>query len=117
MEIEEHKSEQPHLIPEEIKYSIIFLKRQGMCNADIARKIYAEFDRKIHPASVANILEKYERTGNVANQWSYQGRSHLLTEEDRELLEDAITENLLRSCEDLKEELDLEAVFQQSTEN
>lgn len=102
MEIEQ-PGQQPHLLSEEIKYNIIFLKRDGLTNSAVAREILARHGRKVHSATVKRVWERYQRTGDVANAWNEEGRPPALTQEDRERLEEAVIEDRYLSCSELKD--------------
>ena len=110
MEIEEEKEPTyPHLIPEEIKWSIIFLKKNGLQNKSIARGLTETYKRPISHQTVKRIWTKYEKTGNVDNNWSLKGRPTVLSEDDLEILIDSCSENRTLSSKERKEELELVA--------
>ena len=110
MEIEEEKEPtQPHLIPEEIMWSIIFLKKSNLSHKAIARGITQTYNRSISHQTVKRIWIKYEETGNVASCWNIDGRPKALSEEDLERLIDNCREYRTLSVKERKEELDLEA--------
>ena len=87
--IEEKLPVYPHLIPEEIKWSIIFLKKNGLSNKSIARGLTETYKRPISHQTVQRIWTKYEMTGNVDNRWSLEGRPTVLSEDDLERLIDS----------------------------
>ena len=87
MEIEEQKTNQGHLIPDEIKYKIIFYKMEGMhSDKTIAKLILSEFGRELGNSTVQNIWEKYQETNQVSNQWCTKGRPKAMNEEEQETL-------------------------------
>ena len=66
MEIEEQKTNQGHLIPDQIKYKIIFYKMEGThSDKTIAKLILSEFGRELGNSTVQNIWEKYQETNQV----------------------------------------------------
>lgn len=108
--MEEEKSNQDHLLPEEIKYAIILYKREGTKSDNkIAEQISNDFHRKIGHSTVQAIFAKYQKTGTVSNEWSDQGRPKSLTLEEQERLIETARNNRLSSTKDLKDQLNFGA--------
>ena len=106
MEIEEEKTTPSHLLSDEIKYKIIFYKKEGsLSNKDIDKLILAEFGRKLGHSTVQNVWKKFLETEQVSNQWSTMGRPKALNEEEREMLIETARDNRLSSTRELLEEV------------
>jgi len=80
----------------------------GIADFSSLRFLNTAYGRRVHPSTVKRICEKFEKTQDVANLWNLEGRPRLLTEEDTQRLEAAVLEDRMASCEELKEELELE---------
>ena len=110
MEIEEEKEiNQPHLISDEIKWAIVFFKKNGHINKGTAKALTEFFGRAISHQTVKRIWDNYQETGSVDNRWSSMGRPKAISEEDLERLLDSCREDRVISVKGRKEELDLEA--------
>ena len=110
MEIEEIKtSEQTHLIPTEIKWRIVFLKKDGNGNKETARKVSEEYGRPISHQTVKRIWTLYRDAGSVDYQWSLKGRSKALNDDQIEMLIENCQEDRTSSVKERREDLDLEA--------
>lgn len=110
MEIEEEKSTaQPHLINDEMKWSIVHLKKRGNSNKETARLIEQYHGRSIGHQTVKRIWTNYEETGSVLNRWNPHGRPRTIDDEDLERLREHCREDRVMSTKERKQELDLEA--------
>ena len=110
MEIEETKDYSSyHLIPDEIKWAIIFLKKLGGSNKGIASAIFQHFNRSVCHKSVKRVWEKFQRTDSLENQWNQAGRPRLLTEDDLEALALHCVEDRIASVKERIEDLGIEA--------
>jgi len=106
MDIEAEKDTQIHLLPDEIKYSIVFYKKRGdMSDKKIREQIFSEFGRQLGNSTVQSVWKKYQETDEVSNRWSSQGRPRLLNEEEQDKLIEAVKENRLSSSRELKNDL------------
>ena len=109
MEIEEEKDTQPHLIPDEIKWLIVFFKKSDKSNKMTARIVTDFFGRVIGHQTVKRIWTNFQATGSVDNRWSIQGRPKTISQEDLEALLGSCREDRVISVKERKEVLDLEA--------
>jgi len=110
MEIEEAKDySSSHLIPDEIKWVIVFLKKRGASNKGVAKLITAEYGRRMDHKGVKRIWDKFQATKSIDNMWSTIGRPQLLTDEDLEALAQNCLEDRISSVKERKEHLELEA--------
>lgn len=108
MDIEEEKDKGSHLLPENIKYAIVFYKDQGdMNDKEIKRRIEGDFGRTLGNSTVKAVWDKYQETDSISNRWSHEGRPRSLGQEDRDLLIQTARQNRLSSALDLKNELNL----------
>lgn len=108
--MEEEKSDQDHLLPDEIKYAIVFHKKEGKkTDKAIARQILIDYNRKIGNSTVSRIWENYQKTKTVSNHWNTQGRPKLLTTDQQEQLIESVRENRLLSSRELGNQLNLNA--------
>jgi len=108
MEIEEDETNHKHLLPDNIKHSIILHKMDGRkSDKQIGRDIFSVYGRRIGNSTVKTLWNKYQKTHSLANDWSMKGRSKLLNQEDDEMLIQAVRENRLSSAKDLKNNLEL----------
>lgn len=110
MEIEEQKvnNPHPHLLSDALKYYIIFLKMNNESNKSVSRETHQKFGRSVHPSTVQRIWEKYQQTQSITNNWSSQGRPTLLKHEDRTRIEEAVLEDRFLSCQEVRDNLELE---------
>jgi len=75
MEIEEEKDEGSHLLPDNIKYAILFYKDQrDISDKEIKRRIENDFGRTLGNSTVKTVWDKYQETGSISNRWSDGGR-------------------------------------------
>lgn len=110
MEIEEEKvTTHPHLIPDEIKWIIVYLKKVGYSNKMVARTSTEHSGRSISHQTVKRIWDAYQETGTVDNRWSKDGRPKTISEEEIRRLLESCQENRQMSVKERKEELALEA--------
>lgn len=108
MNNEEEK--RPHLLPDEVKWSIICKKKQGLGNKAIAREVGASCGRPtLSHQTVKLIWEKYTETGQVGNNWNTEGRPTVITAMETEELINYCIENRNLSCNELKRDLNLQA--------
>ena len=64
MKIEEGKEPtQPYLLPDEVKWSIILLKKNNLSNKSLVKGISQTLQRPISHQTVQRIWTKYEKTG------------------------------------------------------
>ena len=69
MEIEEEKEiNQPHLISDEIKWVIVFFKKNEHTNKGTAKVLTEFFGRAISHQTVKRIWDNYQETGSVDNR-------------------------------------------------
>jgi len=109
MEIEEEKVEISHLIPKEIKWAIVFIKKQGYSNKATAREITEVYKRPMNHQSVKRIWNLYEETQGVENQWNFEGRPKVITEETMERLIESCQEDRQMTVKERVEELQINA--------
>lgn len=110
MEIEETKDySSSHLIPNEIKWVIVFLKKRGASSKSVSKVIFAEYGRRVDHKGVKRIWERFQETKSIDNLWSTAGRPQLLTDEDLEALTQSCLEDRISSVKERKEDLELEA--------
>jgi len=110
MEIEQSDDqEQHHLLSDELKYNIIFLKRTGLNNNAIAKAIHETHGRCVHPSTVKRICEKFYKTQDISNLWNPEGRPRLLTEEEPLV-------NLAKKCKCKKTQKVQKIIFKQNIE-
>lgn len=110
MSMEEEKKGSDHLLPDEIKYAVVFHKKQGdLSNKGIKRQIFKDFGRSIGNSTVETTWENYQKTGTISNQWSTEGRPKVMSLEAQDLLIETARENRLSSAKELKSELNLDA--------
>ena len=108
MDIEEEKDKGSHLLPDEVKYAIVFYKDQGlMSDKEIKRRIENDFERPLGNSTVNTVWTKYQNSNSIDNRWSSEGRPRSLGQEDRDLLIQTARENRLSSAMDLKNFLNL----------
>lgn len=119
MEIEEENTElsqgfeeeekDSHLLPEELKWAIVYKKKEGKSNKKVASEIRDEYKRStIKHQQVKAIWEKYEAIGDVLNLWS-GGRPKILEPEEEEALVQSCLENRIISDRERGINLGLEA--------
>ncbi len=110
MDIENERSIQGHLLPDQVKHTIIIYKKQGeKSDKEIRQAIFSEFGRSLGHSTIDTLWKKYQQTHNVSNDWSTQGRPKVLGEEERKELIETARENRLSSSRDLKNFLNLSA--------
>src|SRR5215510_952089 len=109
MEIEEQK-ESPisHLIPDEIKWAIVFLKKDNMANKAVARRITEDYGRQMNHQTVKRIWESYKENDSISPKWSAQGRPKSLNDEDLERLAQNCLDDRIISVRERRQELELE---------
>lgn len=74
MDIEEPTT-QTHLLSDQLKYEIIFCHQQGAKNKTIARDLGEKYQRpSLSHQTVKFIIDKFDQTGKVDNDWSDKGR-------------------------------------------
>ena len=79
MEIEEGKEPtQPYLLPDGVKWRIIWFKKNNLSNKSLARGISQTFQRTISHQTVQRIWTKYEETGMWIMSWTFMGDPRLL---------------------------------------
>lgn len=98
-----------HFIPEEIKWAIIFKKKEGLGDREAARTVTGSYGRVISHQTVKNVWENYQATNSVFNNWSDQGRPKKLDQETLDLLEQSCIENRIISVKERKETLKIDA--------
>ena len=106
MEIEEEKvPEITHLIPEEIKWAIVFMKKQGYSNKATAKEITELYSRPMTHQSVKRIWNLYEETQGVENRWNFKGRPKVINEETMLMLIESCQEDRQITVKERIEEL------------
>ncbi len=109
MEIEEEKAfDNQQLIPKELRWAIIYLKKDNVSNAEAARLLTLKYGRPLDKKAIKRIWKLYQDTGDVEPLWSKQGRPKVLSSEDRTRLITNVQEKRTLSTQKRKEELDLE---------
>lgn len=109
MEIEESKEPTPHLLSEEIKWAIVYLKKQEFSNKEVGRMISVQFERPIKHQTVKRIWTLYEETGHVSNRWNTEGRPKALSGEELQALVESCEAERNLSVRERKEDLNLDA--------
>ncbi len=109
MEIEEQKvSNIPHLLPEEIKWYIVILKKQGYSNKATAKEITRIYERPMSHQSVKRIWTLYQETKDVKGRWNYEGRPKLMNQDIMEKLIDGCQLDRHKTTKERAEELGLD---------
>jgi len=102
MEIEEEKSHPKHLLSDEMKWAIIFWKKEGLSNKAVAKKVGFDHNRpSLSHQTVKNTWNKYQETNQVDNNWSTQGAPRILTMEEEKEVVDLARENRKASSNEL----------------
>ena len=110
MEIEEEKDPQhTRLLPDEVKWRIVFFKKEGYSNKETARRISNEYARAMSHQTVKKIWTLYEETKSVECQWNLEGRPKVLNEDQIERLIESCEEDRMLTVKERKEDLELEA--------
>ena len=52
---------QPHLLSDEQKYYIVFLKTDGLSNKAVSREMERRIGRKIHPSTIKKVWERFKQ--------------------------------------------------------
>ena len=110
MEIEENKStEGTRLLPDEVKWKIVFLKKEGNSNKQVARIVSEEYERPMSHQTVQKIWTLYQDTGLVECQWSKKGRPRTLNNDQIGMLIENCEDDRTSSVKERRKDLNLEA--------
>ena len=103
MDIEDTTT-QNHLLPDQIKWEIIFCYQQGTSNRQIAQTLGQKHNRpSLCHKTVKLVIDKFEQTGGVNNAWSDKGRPPVVDEEMEDELINHCVENRFQSVKEYKE--------------
>lgn len=103
-------------LPDRVKWAIITQKKmhasnkKKVSNRKIAREVGEMFERPtLSHTTIAEVWDKFSRTGDVAPEWSHVGRTRVMTEMEEEKLIEHCLDNRKDSARQYKEDLELEA--------
>lgn len=102
--------EDPHLLPDEIKWAIVFAKKRNESNRKVAKEVGAAYNRPtLSKDSVKAVYEKYLEKNSVDNQWSSQGRPQLLDSDQIDEVVDHCLDDRRKSVRQHSIELQIQA--------
>ena len=112
MELEYDSTVTSHnrLLPEELKWAIIFYKKQDKSSAEVADIVGEAYGRPtLSRQTVDKVWNKYGQNHSVANQWSRQGRPSVLTVDDLDEIKEYLEKNPKKSINEVKVDMCIEA--------
>ena len=107
MDIEDQPSP-THLLPDRVKWEIVFCHQRGDTNKNIARTLGVKHKRSgLCHQTVKSIIDKFTETGTIDNNWSKTGRPKVIDEETKEELINHCVDNRFKSVNEHKRDLDI----------